>query len=409
MTYRFFLGMVLWGNCVYAAVEVPIVEEVTKKNIIIFTSSGGGGHTSAAGALVTYLKDSYNVEVVNIMTEVFSSIDPIKKITFNAYTGESFYNYCLQNSWIRIANMLAVFGDWYVNTMDNSLEKLLYDYLLPKNIDLIISVIPFIDVPAIAVAKKMNIPFLLIPTDLNTYTYVRQPEVAAYTKFVYGLSCDDHALTENILGLQLPEQKIKILGFPLRPDFFESKDVTELKKEFALPEDKRIILLMMGAAGSQTSFKYLRRLTKLDVPCHIIVCLGRNEKLRIQIEELNFPQNITLSLLGFTQRISDLMAVSDLIITKPGGLTTCEALQMNVPMLLDATTSLLTWERLTVDFMVNSHFGDVINRRSDIVPLVRKYLTEGEYIKNIHQNMEQYPKRNFAREVTELIAQMLDN
>ena len=67
---------------------------------------------------------------------------------------------------------------------------------------------------------------------------------------------------------------------------FSLKDIANIKKKYNIPADKPTILVLMGAAGSYASYRYVKQLTLVDLPLHVIVALGRNELLRPKIEEL---------------------------------------------------------------------------------------------------------------------------
>ena len=75
------------------------------------------------------------------------------------------------------------------------------------------------------------------------------------------------------------------------------------------------------------SYKYVAYLIKMQLPLHILVCIGRNERLRRNINKILLPEDVSLTIIGFTDRIADFMAISDVLITKPGPGSVCEALK----------------------------------------------------------------------------------
>ena len=85
-----------------------------------------------------------------------------------------------------------------------------------------------------------------------------------------------------------------------------------------------MVMVFMGGAGSLASYRYVRTLAKLAMPMHILVCLGRNMRLSRNINKILLPPEVTLTIIGFTDRIADLMSISDVLITKPGPGSVCE-------------------------------------------------------------------------------------
>ena len=81
-----------------------------------------------------------------------------------------------------------------------------------------------------------------------------------------------------------------------------------------------------------------------------------------------------MSIVGFTERISDYMAVSDILITKSGTLSVCEAIYMNLPMLLDATSTILPWEQFNHTFIKQHNFGESITDYAMIEPMISALL-----------------------------------
>lgn len=378
-----------------------------RKKIVVFISTGGGGHVSAGNAIKEYLKDSYDVTIVNVLDEVLGSFDPVKFITFGSYNGEDFYNYLITNNLIWIANSLASVGAWNIRFRHDALVNRVYDYLGEHAYDLVISVVPFVNGAVLEAVQKRKIPFIIVPTDLNGYTFVQGIEHPEYEQLHYVASFDDTDVMTKIREARIPEKEVAIGGFPLRPDFFAKKDIAAIKRQFAIPVHKKVVMVLMGAAGSKACFKYIRRLMKNTTSMHIIACIGRNEQTRERIASLYVPKHISLSVIGFTPKIADLMAVSDLIITKPGSVSFCEALYTQVPVLLDSIYGVLSVESFNLEFVKKYDFGDVITSFKEINPLVTRYLTDTAYSEKKRHNLSHFRKHKFGPHIQDLVERML--
>jgi processive 1,2-diacylglycerol beta-glucosyltransferase len=398
---------VIFGSTWPMARNAPTLKP-KRKRILILTSTGGGGHISAAEAINAYLKDSYDIRSAYIFGEVLKSYDPVRFVTLDYAGGEDFYNWLITHNLVLFTNIISMLGKWYVRVFENSLVEAIELYLKQHPADMVISVIPFVNNAILRAVKKMDLPFLMIPTDPDAHTFVNGLKTAdEYKKFHYFMSFDDDGIREKIAAAPMCKEQVTIAGFPIRPSFFEKKDRAKIRKDFGIPTGRPVVMVLMGARGSRACFKYVRRLTKGKLPMHIIACIGRNEDLRQKIVNLKIPAGVTISTVGFTPRISDLMAVSDLLITKPGSVSFCEALYMNVPIILDNIYGEIEVEGFNLELTKKYGFGDVVTSYRQLNNIVKKFLTDDEYNINVRQNVAAFPKGNFAKHLRHKVAEMI--
>ena len=181
-----------------------------------------------------------------------------------------------------------------------------------------------------------------------------------------------------------------------------------MRKDFNIPEGKPVILLMMGSQGSKEISEFSWQLSKLKVPAHLIIVLGKSEHLRRSLQSIWFPKHITVSILGFTNRIPELMNISDLLITKSGSITVNEAIYAQVPILLDATTTVLRWEAFNHKFIEKNGFGTIVKKYKNIPKLVTHLLTPSEQ-EIMKKNLALFDKKNPEQEIKLLVRNLLKN
>lgn len=377
-----------------------------KKQIIIFSSNGGGGHTAVSGGLIDYLGDRYAVSVTNALRTVYSAVDSLGTLTFGRVAGEDLYNFFLRCGWTNTIKRYSDVGGSYFGWRHEGLVQLTLDYFSEAKPDLVISVIGFINAPLLEACEKLGIPLLILTNDLDSTNYVIGMHPPYYKKLRYAIPFDDKELREKIGGAAIPEDQIVVTGFPLRPQFFAPKDVDKLKKEFEIPPSKPVVMIFMGGAGSQASYRYVRSLARLKMPMHIIACLGRNERLQRNIRKIMLPEGVTISTFGFTRRIADLMAVSDLLITKPGPNSLCEGLASRVPMLLDMSQGIIWWEKLNCDFMIKHGFAEALEEHTSLEQILPKYLKDRTYTESIKKKMSVFKGNRFDKMIMPLVDQM---
>jgi processive 1,2-diacylglycerol beta-glucosyltransferase len=127
-------------------------------------------------------------------------------------------------------------------------------------------------------------------------------------------------------------ENIIATGIPISGKFSATPDPTGVRKRLGLRDDLTTLLVLGGGFGMGPVAEILKELDKVDRPFQTLVVAGRNEELRreLAIQDRRHPTQV----LGFVSNMHELMAVSEMIITKPGGLTTSEALAMGKPLFI---------------------------------------------------------------------------
>jgi processive 1,2-diacylglycerol beta-glucosyltransferase len=136
----------------------------------------------------------------------------------------------------------------------------------------------------------------------------------------------------HLEALGLPGNRVTVSGIPIDPVFSEPVDRAQVRKSFGLLPDLPTVLLSAGAIGGAPVELIVQRLEDgLRHEVQTIVVCGRNEELRQKVLA-QVEGNPRFCVLGFTDRMAELMKISDLFIGKPGGLTTSELLACGLPL-----------------------------------------------------------------------------
>ena len=144
----------------------------------------------------------------------------------------------------------------------------------------------------------------------------------------------------------------------------------------------------------------------MDLSAHLIVVTGRNQKLFNSLNKLKIHYANSMSVFGFTERVADLMAISDVIITKPGPGTINEALAMELPMLIDNTERSLFWERVNVDVVLNYGVGEKIKHPDQIRQLLHSYLEDSGVQRALETAFVSVPPNQFNEKIKAIIDEM---
>lgn len=294
------------------------------KKVLILSASVGAGHLRAAEALEKSFKQ-LNVaeEVRNI--DVLNYTNPL----FRRLYGKAYLD--------MVNNMPEVLG-WLYDSLDKPWENERRRLALDR-----LNTLPFIKFlkeykPDLAVCThflpseiiswlkakgKVNFPQAIVVTDFDAHAMWLCHHYEQY--FV--------ALEEtkvHLAKIGIPAGKITVSGIPIDPIFAQKKDKLAMREKFGLEKDKLTILVSAGGFGVGNIEHLLLALADLQTPAQIVAICGRNEDLRQKLEKLSLEnlnnQRVTFKPIGFTKEMDEYMSASDLIVGKPGGLTTSEAL-----------------------------------------------------------------------------------
>jgi processive 1,2-diacylglycerol beta-glucosyltransferase len=286
-------------------------------------------------------------------------------------------------------------------------EKIMSRHLEKEDPDLLISIIPFVNYPASEAARKKEIPYLIITTDHNLENWVVGLQQLSHPKFKVTISGDHPTTKQMLLDKGISPSQIEEIGLPLRPDFIKKRNVEHLQQLYNIPKGKSNILLMMGGAGSETAYTYAEQILKMDLSTHLIVCAGKNHDLISRLNSITPHASNSLTALSFTENIADLMAISDLIITKPGPGTINEAIAMNLPMLIDDSSNPLYWERANIELVLNRGIGHRITDSFQAKEFLERHLKDIGLKERVKQAFAKIPRNLFHEQIEKIIDEMI--
>lgn len=372
--------------------------ETGKKKILILCSNGGNGHNSAARALKQILDKQFEFKVIY-------PIDELQM--FGIKSGEELYNMAMRNQWTRSVNAISMHvAPKVFRGYKKELEELIGAELAKENPSLVISVAPFINLPASEAARRAKIPYLMITTDNDLQNFLHGLQGVSHPNFKIVIAPYFNEGRTMLFQRNIPEKNIEVLGFPLRADFLEKKERVKIRAEYQIDQKKPVILIVMGGAGSETALDYAKKLGQIQLGVHLIVCAGRNQLLAKNLRKVRLHPSNTMTVLGFTDKMADLMHITDLIITKPGTLSTTEALAMQLPIVFDGTAPVLSWENANIDIVKQYGVGTVVKKLGDLEPIVRSYLFDAELRHDIQKAYQKVPANRFNTAIAPLVIEM---
>ncbi|MNW50345.1 Processive diacylglycerol beta-glucosyltransferase [compost metagenome] len=211
----------------------------------------------------------------------------------------------------------------------------------------------------------LDVPLCTVITDYDVHGAWVSREVNCFL-----VSTDQ--VQRKLLERGVDKNKILITGIPVHPNFWERHHKEDIRLQFGL-KDMPTVLVMGGGWGFMKDEAVNSLLALYREQIQIIFCFGSNEKSLEKMKKDPRFIHPNIHLLGFTKEIDKLMEVSDLLITKPGGMTCSEGLAKGIPMLFHKP--LPGQEEENSHYFTQQGWGTPINSLDDITNWVKR-LTE---------------------------------
>lgn len=205
-------------------------------------------------------------------------------------------------------------------------------------------------------SRRGPAPFTVsVVTDFEAHALWMEPAVDLY--------CVAAEETKaRLVARGIPPERVCVTGIPVAAKFSAPLDAAAVRKRMSLRDDLPVLLVLGGGFGMGPVVEILGALNRFDTAVQVVVVCGRNEELRREAAALDH-RHLT-RVLGFATNMQELMAVAELILTKPGGLTTSEALAMGRPLLL--LDPIPGQEAANSDFLLEHGVAAKVNRVEDL-------------------------------------------
>jgi processive 1,2-diacylglycerol beta-glucosyltransferase len=304
------------------------------KRILVLSAAVGAGHMRAAQAVELALKQTdpaAHVENVDVLT--------LTNVAFRKLYGEAYLD---------IVNKAPHALGYFYDLLDRprkadskrdflrlTMEKLnlskLTDLLCDKEWDAVVNT-HFLPAEILASLKKKrqcSTPQMTVTTDFETHRlWVNLPCERFATATDEGRKYLEH--------WGVPADTITTTGIPIHPVFRQPKSRDTCLKKHGLGgkggSDRPVILQLAGGFGVGPVEQIYAGLLSIDRPLEIVVVAGKNTAAKTKLEKIAVPKHHRAKVIGFTTDIDELMTVADLVVSKPGGLTTSEVLAKGAAM-----------------------------------------------------------------------------
>lgn len=402
-----------------------------QKKVLIMSASTGGGHNRAARAIKEELTNK-SVNGITIDCEIIDSLKIVNgtmdKLISRGYEKSAKYT---PKAWGGVYKLtetnLISRNEFKDNPLTSLVSRKLKKLIDIKKPDLIIGTHPF---PMIALStlkrnsisyannesntfteslhkyyENLNIPPLVtVLTDYTTHSAYIQNEIDYYI-------AGHEYVKELLIEDGIDSDKIKPYGIPVEKSFLSHRDRAVVLSELNLDPNKFTVLLMGGSFGAGSIKDTLSELISIDRDFQIIVVAGRNKSLKdkldktIALNQDNIDKKICV--LGFTDKMNDLLASVDILVSKPGGLTTTESLLKEVPMIVPYFIP--GQEEENLDFLSNCGASLRTSKKYTLGIILKVLIDNPDRIDMAKQNIRSIKKLNASQDIAKLAFDVLSD
>ena len=369
------------------------------RKVLLLSASAGAGHVRAAEAIEKAFKqrkDSDGVEVHH-----FDVLNYTNKLFRHLYS----------KAYIDLVNKMPEVPGWVYDKLDkpwkNERRRLALDKLNTRpfvkllreyqpNLIVCTHFLPAEIVSWLKAKERLASRQVIIVTDFDVHAMWL---VHHYERYFVAL--DEARVYLEALGI--PPEKITVSGIPIDPVFAIKKDKQEMRAKHGLAPDRTTILLSTGGFGVGSVDALVQSLLPLQQRAQIVAICGRNEELKERLTKLASrikpDASVLLKPFGYTKEMDELMTASDLVLGKPGGLTTSEALAKGLVFVI--VNPIPGQEERNSDHLLEGAAAIRCNNLPTLPYKLDRLLADPQRFKSMQANARRMGHPNAAREIVD--------
>lgn len=367
------------------------------KKVLIFYASYGGGHLNAAKSIQECINKNYqdyDSELIDCMKYVNKPIEKISTAAYREMAKKAPW------AWGKIYSDSQKGPLAHISSKSNQIFAIkLLKLLREKQPDIIISTHPFGSQMCSYLKRKGKITAKIatIMTDFAPHDqWLVGSDFTDYF-FVAHNKMKDYLKSKNI-----PEEKIFVTGIPISSRFLQNYNREEILKEFNLQDNKKNILFFGGGEfglGKTRTVEIFESLVKNFDNIQIVAISGKNLKMKENFNEIvkKYNKENSVRILEYTNKVPELMSISDLVVSKPGGLTTSESLASNLPMII--INPIPGQEEENAEFLEKKGVGIWIRKHDIPDKILRELISNSEKLQKMKENTNILAKKHSTEDI----------
>jgi len=365
------------------------------KKVLVLSASAGAGHVRAADAIVRAIEE-------------MSAAEDVRHVDALEYTNKLF-RHLYSKAYVEMVNKTPELLGWLYDALDtpwkNERRRLALDKLNTRPLvrmlkeyqpEVVVCThfLPAEIISWLKAKERITVPQAIVVTDFDVHAmwlchYYEQ----------YFVALDETRVHLENLGI--PPEKITVSGIPIDPLFAQVKDKRAMRAKHGLDVEQTTILLSAGGFGVGPVEHILQSLTGLQHPAQVVALCGRNDDLKIRVErlaaELPPSHSLRIKAVGYTTEMDEYMSASDMLLGKPGGLTTSEALAKG--LVFCVVNPIPGQEERNSDHLLEEGVAIRCNNLPALAYKIDRLLDDPARVETMRQNARRLARPDAAREI----------
>lgn len=368
------------------------MEEVYKKRkILIVSMTGGFGHVRAGQALLEYAKqDLVELEVEHI--DLADQSPLLKKLTTTFYHAISkTFPFVWGALYSFTDNRVVSFALKSLAGINHFSNRKIQDYIYQKNPDGIIftNVVPLPLFDADFHKKLEHVPMGVVVTDYYGHAYYNFPWLDYY--FVPTLEVKNDLQHNGVLA-----KKIIVTGIPISPQFFVKENIKDLKLKYGIKNPLPVVVFIASFKASKKEVIWaVKNLLLFSPNINVIFIANGNKEFYNAVNDV-FSGHERLFIVDWTNVIEQYLRLSDVVISKAGGLTVSECMSLQKPLIM--VNPIPGQEEYNATFVQKNNFGKKVKNIREITTVLKDMLLLSK-----NNQMALLPKENPSKKILDLL------
>jgi len=373
-----------------------------KQRILFLYLTKHSGHYAAAVAVENAARQ-LNGKVESMLLDSFSHANPLlSKMTLKAYlaalkTAPEIWEWMYDNP--KFQQRTAIIRDLLNRGNSRKMEKILREF----NPDVVVCTQAFACGVLAAWKQKTGNrrPALVgVLTDYVAHRYWAHPQVDMYV-------VPNDATRGTLIAQGVAPERIRVHGIPVSDRFSTKADKDAVYQSLDLKPGLPMILLMGGSLGLGPMKSVIKKLDQLPQPFYIVAVTGKNEELRERLERRGAKLRHQMRIFSFVENVNELMDAAELVVTKPGGITTAECLVKRLPMII--INPIPGQEAKNTDLLLAQNVAVEAEKAIDVANLVDGFLRNPELLRAMRESARSLGRPQAARDAATDILSLCAN
>lgn len=248
---------------------------------------------------------------------------------------------------------------------------------------------------------KLNAKIATVMTD-----YAPHDQWLVFNQYVDYFFVSHEGMKQQLHSKGIPNEKIFATGIPLSNKFLLKYDKSQILESFGLSSNRKTVLFFGGGEfglGKKQTFNIFKSFVESYENIQVVAISGKNQKMKKEFEDLvnDLNKNDFVKILEYTDKVPQLMSISDLVVTKPGGLTTTESLASGLPIVI--INPIPGQEEENAAYLEENKVAIWIKKDDDVEKILDDLFSNPDKIQEMKVCARLISKKNSTKDICEIV------